>query len=535
MGAAGADADCSAQRRQVVLLREVRRLLQLASADWTRGKLNQAVTRLEHALSLAPNHAEVHNNLGMVRMMQGKVNHSIAHYKQALAIEPNAAVSHYNMGVALWAEGKVGEAAKHFARVLTLQPDHVVAHSNLLYAYNYTSGHDLAAVHHAHRDFARRWETPLAARVRPLANDRSLDRRLRVGYVSSDFRQHSVAHFIAPVLAHHDRERFEIFCYFNHPQEDELTKRIRGHVDHWRCIFQLSDDQVAQQIRTDQVDILIDLNGHTAHNRLLVFARRSAPIQITWLGYPNTTGLSAMDYRLVDGYTDPVGMTEHLHSERLWRLPDCFSCYQPPMESPEVSELPTRENACITFGSFNNLAKITPAVMGLWARILHAVPGSRLVLKNINLSEHAVQKSVRQAFAGLGIGQDFLELAGFEPSPNAHLQCYQNVDIGLDPFPYNGTTTTCEALWMGVPVITLAGQIHAGRVGVSLLRNLDLAELIAETQEDYIAIALRLAADQQHLSTLRQNLRPRMAASPLMDAPRFTKNLEHMYRLVWED
>ena len=335
---------------------EVQQLLQRANALWTQGKTDQAVIQLERVLALKPDHAEAHNNLGLALMMQGQVDRALAHYQKALTLKPNVAGTHYNMGLALWAEGQVSEAAAHFKRVLSLQPDHVVAHNNILYALNYTAASDPVTVYRAHLDFAKRWEAPLATLIRAHDNDRSRERRLRIGYVSSDFRQHSVAHFMAPVLEHHDRERFEIFCYFNHTQDDALTKRLQSHADHWRRIVQMSDEQAANQIRADRVDILIDLNGHTAHNRLLVFAVKPAPVQVTWLGYPNTTGLSAMDYRLVDGFTDPVGMSEHLHSEKLVRLPGCFSCYQPPADAPEVSELPARENGYVTFGSFNNLA-----------------------------------------------------------------------------------------------------------------------------------------------------------------------------------
>lgn len=514
---------------------EVQKILQQANAFWTQGKLDQAIVQLERALSLAPDHAEAQNNLGLALMTQGKVSKAIVHYQRALALKPNVAGTHYNLGLGLWAQGQVEQAAFQFERVLALQPDHVIAHNNFLYAFNYTSRHDPAVVYRAHLAFAQRWEAPLAALRQAHTNDRSRARRLRIGYVSSDFKQHSVAHFIEPVLKQHDRNRFEIFCYFNSAQEDELTKRFKTYADHWRGIAHLSDDLAANQIREDRIDILIDLNGHTAHNRLLVFARKPAPVQVTWLGYPNTTGLSTMDYRLVDRFTDPVGMTEHLHSETLVRLPECFSCYQPPANVPDVSALPACGNGYVTFGSFNNLGKITPDVMALWARVLQAVPGSRLVLKNINLSEQAVQQSVRQAFAAGGVAPDRLELIGFEVSSHTHLERYHNIDIGLDPFPYNGATTTCEALWMGVPVITLSGRTHAGRVGVSLLSNLNLTEFIANTTDEYVAAALRLTADLETLSALRRELRARMAVSPLTHAQRFTQNLEQAYWGMWED
>jgi predicted O-linked N-acetylglucosamine transferase (SPINDLY family) len=374
----------------------------------------------------------------------------------------------------------------------------------------------------------------LAKFIQPHSNDRSRERRLRIGYVSSDFRQHSVGYFIEPVLAHHNHDRFEIFCYSNDIKEDEVTGRLQSYADHWRRLIGLSDEQAANQIRADRIDILIDLSGHTRGNRLLVFARKPVPVQVTWLGYPTTTGLSTMDYRLTDGFADPVGMTEHFHSEQLVRLPECFSCYQPP-EAPEVSGLPAREKDYVTFGSFNNLAKINREVMAVWARILQAVPGSHLTLKNTGLGAGTVQQRVRETFMGLGVAPERLALLGNDPSSRAHLERYWNIDIGLDPFPYNGATTTCDALWMGVPLVALAGKTHAGRVGVSQLSNLELTELIGNTTEEYVAIATRLARDLERLSQLRAGLRARLAASPLTEAPRFTKNLEQAYLAMWKD
>jgi predicted O-linked N-acetylglucosamine transferase (SPINDLY family) len=242
-----------------------------------------------------------------------------------------------------------------------------------------------------------------------------------------------------------------------------------------------------------------------------------------------------MDYRITDGFADPIGMTEHLHSEKLVRLPECFSCYRPPPEAPEVSGLPARKNGYVTFGSFNNMAKITPEVMAVWARILQSIPGSHLTLKNPALGENATQQMVQKAFTELGITPERLELLSHDPSPRAHLERYGSIDIGLDPFPYNGATTTCEALWMGVPVVALAGRAHAGRVGVSQLSNLGLTELVGNTTEEYVAIATRLATDLEHLSALRTELRARLAASPLTQAPRFTRNLERAYRVMWQE
>jgi predicted O-linked N-acetylglucosamine transferase (SPINDLY family) len=499
-----------------------------------RGRIDQAIAHYERALSLNPDDALAHNNLGNALRARGQTDQAIAHYERALSLNPDDALAHHNLGSVLMLQGRIDLAFPHYERALSLWPDNVAAYHSLLLILNYATDKDPAAVYAAHLDFARRWEAPLAEFIQPPANDLSRERRLRIGYVSCDFRQHSVGYFIEPVLAHHDHDRFEIFCYSNHLQEDEITERLKSHVDHWRRLVGLSDEQVANQIRADQIDILVDLNGHIGSNRLLVFARKPAPIQVTWLGYPNTTGLSAMDYRLTDRFADPPGMTEHLHSEKLIRLPECFSCYQPPRDAPEVSRLPAREKGYVTFGSFNNMAKITPEVIAVWVRILQSIPGSRLTLKNPALGGNAMQQTVRKTFTESGITPERLELLGHDPSPRAHLERYRSIDIGLDPFPYNGATTTCEALWMGVPVVTLAGQTHAGRVGVSQLSNLGLTEFIGNTTEEYVAIAVRLARDLDRLSPLRAELRSRMAASPLMEAQRFTKNLERAYREMWD-
>jgi predicted O-linked N-acetylglucosamine transferase (SPINDLY family) len=500
-----------------------------------QGRIDQAMAHYERALSLNPNYAKAHNNLGYALVEQDQIDQAEAHFRRALSLEPNYAEAHINLGVALVVQGQVDQAIIHYERAVLLWPNNFPAHSNLLCALNYTRGNDPLAVYTAHLDFARQWESPLTSSIPAHANDRSPQRRLRIGYVSSDCRKHSVAYFLESVLAHHDHDRFEIFCYANNHEEDVVTERLSSHVDHWRRIAGISDELTAQRILNDQIDILIDLNGHTGHNRMLAFARKPAPIQVAWLGYPNTTGLAAMDYRLTDGFADPVGLTEHFHSEKLIRLPECFSCYQPLREAPEVTGLPAREKGYVTFGSFNNLAKITREVMAVWARILQAVPGARLILKNAGLGGNTAQQRVRETFMGLGVMPEQLELLGRDPSESVHLERYGGIDIGLDPFPYNGATTTCEALWMGVPVVTLAGRTHAGRIGVSQLSNLELPELISHTTEEYVAISTRLANDVEGLSQLRAKLRARMAASPLTDARRFTTNLEQAYRLMWQD
>ena len=507
----------------------------LANALALLGKTEEAVTHYDRALSLRSNYPEAYYNLGNVLDKRGQIGNAVVRYEQALSLREAYPEAHYNLGNALLKQGQIDRAMTHYQRALTLQPGFVDAHNNLCLAMNYAPNIEPARLFAAHVDFAKRFEEPLRASIEPHNNDRVCDRCLRIGYVSSDFREHPVSHFIEAVLRNHAREKFVVFCYANQQLEDAVTERLRSHTDHWRCVFNVSDEQVTQQIRTDKIDILIDLNGHTGGNRLLVFARKPAPIQVTWIGYPNTTGLSTIDYRITDGVSDPKELTEHFHTEELIHLPRCFSCYLPPANAPGVSTLRAKEQGTITFGSFNNLAKITQNVMDVWASVLRAIPNSRLILKNHGLSDDQTRIAVKEAFDKLGVPSKRLVLFGHDQSKRTHLEQYWEIDIGLDTFPYNGTTTTCEALWMGVPVITLAGKTHAGRVGLSLLSNLGLPELVANTVEQYISIAQRLAANLEYLRVLRSELRPRLAASPLMDAKQFTVALEQTYLKMWEN
>lgn len=500
-----------------------------------KGETEQALDRCQSALAAYPGNEVLICCVGTALNKQGKVEEVITHYQHTLEIKPDFAEAHHNLGNAFITQGNLEMGIAHYKQALTLKPSFADTNSGLLMALNYLPGLDSATIYAEHLKYAKRHEAPLAALVKPHPNNRMPGRCLRVGYVSSDFRQHAVAHFIAPVLEHHAHDQVQVFCYSGHNVEDGATRHMQKHADFWRRIFGLSDHQVAQQIRSDQIDILIDLGGHTGgYNRLPVFARKPAPIQVTWLGYPNTTGLSAMDYRITDAYADPVGQSDDFYTEQLIRLPNTFSCFQPSRDCPEVAELPARQNGHITFGSFNNLLKLTPEVIALWAKILRSVPNARLMLKSKILDGTAGRKSTLAMFAAHGITGKQLELVGHSKSQRDHFDWYNQIDIGLDTFPYNGTTTTCDTLWMGVPVVTLAGHSHVARVGVSQMTNLGMPELIANTQEEYHAIALRLAHDLDALDKIRKELRPRMSASPLTNAPLFTLHLELAYREMWE-
>ncbi|MHB8474377.1 MAG: O-linked N-acetylglucosamine transferase, SPINDLY family protein [Gammaproteobacteria bacterium] len=534
-----------------------------------QGRVEEAMARYEQALRLAPNNPGVHNNIGIVMQRQGRVEDAVACYRRALEINPDYVTAHNNLGLLLHKQGDLDVAIEHLNRALALQPDYPSAHNNLasvfrkqgkvgeallhyreairlepnfrdaynnlLLALNYVDDCDPGAVLAEHREFARRYAQPLSPLIKLCRNNRDPDRRLKIGYVSGDFKRHSVAHFIEPVLVSYDREQYEVYCYYNHQLSDEVTRRLQSCADHWRMIAGMSDERVAKQVQDDEIDILVDLSGHTRDNRLLTFAMKPAPVQVTWLGYPNTTGLPTMDYRITDSIADPVGMTEHLYTERLVRLPEIFSCYRPPREGySEVGKLPLLRNGYVTFGSFNNSAKITPNVMALWAQILTKIPNSRLVLRLGGHSNSAISRRITETFASFSIAPARLGLLDTVASMTDHLERYNQIDIGLDPFPYNGTTTNCEALWMGVPVIALAGRSHVSRVTTSQLSNLGLFELIARTPDEYIEIAVNLATDADRLKVLRASLRERMGNSPLMNAERFTRNLEAAYRQMWK-
>ena len=505
----------------------------LGSVLRDQGQFNAAIVEYQCALRLKTDYAAAHNNLGVALHDRGNIDEAMAAFRRSLALQPNDACALNNLGNALKDEGEVQAAIAEYRLALRARPDFASAHSNLLLSLHDPQGLDPAAIFAEHRRWDELHARPLARFIPVHANHPNAERRLRVGYVSPDFREHSVACFFENLLASHDREQAEVFCYDDLPQADAVTARLQKHAACWRTIRGATDAQVAALIREDKIDLLVDLSGHTSGHRLLVVARQPAPVQVSYPGYCDTTGMKAMDYRLTDALADPPGATEHLHTETLVRLHDCAWCFRPPPDAPPVSDPPMHRAGHLTFGSFNALPKVTDATLALWSRILLAVPGSHLLLKNIGLREPSVQMRIRGALEKAGIAPERSELIGPAPSIAEHLTTYRRVDIALDTFPYHGTTTTCEALWMSVPVVTLAGQTHASRVGVSLLTTVGLPELIAQDQDDYLRLAVQLAADMTRLADLRATLRTRLAASPLMDAPRFARHLEAAYREMW--
>ena len=494
------------------------------------GRMDEALACYQEALRLDRDFTNALGNLGNIFAHQGRLQEASSAYERALQLAPDAEV-HSNLGKVLLAQGQLESACVQYRAALRLAPAHAEAHSNLLFALNYVATQDPDALLAEHK----RWGELHAQASVPadFTRPRDPERRLKIGYVSPDLRKHSVAYFMESLLATHDPAQVEVFCYAHVELSDEVTQSLKGRVEHWRNIWGMADAAVAETIRSDGIDILVDLAGHTAHNRLGVFTLRPAPVQVSYLGYPNTTGLPQMDYRLTNAWADPPGQAP-CHTETLVHLPRGFLCYTPPRAAPAVDTLPLARARHVTFGSFNALPKIGPTVIALWAQLLRAIPDARLILKNTSLRDTATREHYARLFQDHGIAPHRLEWVAWLPASVDHLALYNRIDIGLDTFPYNGTTTTCEALWMGVPVVVLAGSRHAGRVGVSLLEGIGLAELIAQTPEQYIELAVRLADDRNRLGHLRRQLRARMLQSPLCDARAHSRDIEAAYRQMWQ-
>ncbi len=489
---------------------------------------------LRRAIALGGATGQVHADLGNALLLLGKLEEAGEQFRLASTLDPDDEGALRSLANVLLVGGFVDEALGHIRAILRARPGASRVHSAYLLGLHYRDALRPEHLFEEHRRFQTQHAEGLMAsppldRARPGPN-----RRLRIGYVSPDLRRHSVAYFFEPVIQAHRRDEFEVVCYASLPRPDFVTERLQRLADEWRDVHAMTDGELAELVRRDQIDILVDLAGHTLGNRLLAFARKPAPVQVTYLGYPDTTGLVAMDYRLTDGWADPEGWTEHLHSEQLIRLSSGFSCYRPPEQAPPVGSSPARERGGITFGSFNNLCKVTPEIVARWAGILAAVPGSRLVMKASALGNSEVRRHIQGWFRACDIEPNRLVLMGEMPSVADHLALYGEIDVALDTFPYHGTTTTCEALWMGVPVISQAGRTHTSRVGVSLLTRAGLPELIAPSGEAYVELAVRLANDRERLSELRRTMRSRLRHSPLMDAAAVTSAIEGAYRRMWQ-
>jgi len=495
------------------------------------GLTEEASVACRETLRRRPDSAEAHNNLGNVLKEQGRIEEAQASFREAIRLQPDLAKPYINLGGTLKDQGRLEEALSMCRKAMELDPKNDSPFSNFFFYLHYDDLCEPETVFQEHRRWGER-HRDLTASAAPHLNTRTADRRLRVGYISGDFRHHSVAFFVGPVVEAHDRRAVEVYCYSNVARPDAVTRCFQAMADHWREIRGLTDPQAAELIREDRIDILVDLAGHTSGSRLKVFARKPAPLQVTWCGYAGTTGLAAIDYRLTDALADPPGQTEHLHTEELVRLPVPFTCYRAPDDAPEVSALPALASGAITFGCFSFLAKVTPRMIAAWSALLERAPRARLVLKSTPLVDESTRRLVWERFGAHGIDAARVELIG-PLGHREHLQAYHRIDIALDTFPYHGTTTTCEALWMGVPVVVLAGKTHASRVGVSLMTSVGLEDWVASSFEDYVERAAEMARQPDRLAGLRAGLRNRVASSPLTDAAAFSSHLEEAYRRMW--
>ena len=519
--------------RQAVQLqpRQANAHAHLGDAYLARKCFPEAVACYQQALAIQPGHVAALGGLGDAHYFQGRLDEAVACYRHAVRAKPDLAHARHNLGVTLQAQGKMAEARECFLEVLRRQPNHHVAHSTYVASLIYDPAADASLLLTEHRRWAGQ-QIPPKLDVPAHANACDPKRRLRIGYVSPDLRAHPVAYFVEPILAHHDREAVEVFAYAEVAAPDGWTARLRGLTDHWRATAGLSDAEMARLVREDQIDILVDLAGHTARNRLLVFARKPAPVQVSYLGYPCTTGVAAVDYRLGDAVTDPPDEPPGT-VEELVRLASVFCCYAPPAGAPAVGPLPALRNGFVTFGSLHKLEKLNRVVLDLWCRILRALPSSRLLL-----ARHVLQGGMAAELVGefrkRGIDTSRIELRRPGSGDLEHLPIYQEIDMALDPFPWNGHTAACEALWMGVPVIALRGPRHSARMVASILSCLGLDELAAPDPQTYTRRAVELAGDFPRLAELRSGLRSRMNTSALCDGAAFTHELEAVYRRMWQ-
>jgi len=531
-----------------------------------QGRFDAAVAAYGRALALKPNYAEAHERLGALLIVIRGHAAAEPHLRRGAELQPKAAVPWCNLGICLCFLGRLGEALGAFARALEIDPrldqahagkgltlercyrlaasvesyDQALAvnpcnfeaHSARLYALQYLADRPREYLFEQHRRFG----AAVALAARPVfPNSREAGRRLRLGFLSPDLHRHSVAYFLEPLLAHLDRAEFEIFLYHDQPVVDSMSERLRGLATQWQVVAGFSADLLEEKLRADRLDVLFDLAGHTGMNRLPLFARRLAPVQATYLGYPDTTGLPAMDYRFVDAISDPPGTADALCTERLVRFAPTAWTYAPPAEAPAPAAPPSAAGTGIAFGCFNNFAKVTDAALLAWSRILQAVPGSRLVLKGAGLTVPALRAELNRRLESNRIPLERVELLERTKTIAEHLAAYSRIDLSLDTYPYHGTTTTCEALWMGVPVITRVGDRHASRVGASLLQAVGHPEWVASDWDEYVAHAVALAGDERRRTELRQQLRRDLQASALLDHCGQAERFGRAVRGLWSD
>jgi protein O-GlcNAc transferase len=472
-------------------------------------------------------------DLGLAAAGVDQYDEAIDALRKAIQLAPNSSMPYRVLGTMLRWCGRLDEAIAEFKRAMFLDPRDHIAHSGLLYAMLFHD--DTEGRYTPQRIFEEHvaWGKRHTAGITPLPpanNDPSPDRRLRIGYISPNFRNQAVLFFVLPILENHDPWEVEVFCYSDVQSPDDWTRRVQDHADQWRDSTKLNNEQLAKQIRDDRIDILVELTGHIGDGRLRALAYKPAPVQVSYIGYQATSGVPAVDHFLTDDWADPPGTTEQFYVERPFRLPESYFVYLPPPEAPAVGPLPAEANDFITFGCLNNLAKVTPRSIALWCEILKATSNSRLVLLAPGSAE--TDERIRAAFHAGGVAKDRIEIVR-RATPVEYLARYNRIDIALDPMPFNGHTTTCDAAWMGCPTVTLSGEIYAHRYGGSVMRNLNLAELVADGDEQYVTAATALAGDMPRLARIRRELREVMSRSIITDGTRFTTNLERAYRQMW--
>ena len=495
------------------------------------GQLEKAVEKYQKAIKVKPNYAEAHSNLGLALIALGHTDKAIASYRRSLQLHEQNADVHGSLGNALKDIGQLDVAVASYRRALALKPDARVIFDNLLFTQLYQPHLSAAELSVEWQRFDQQFCQALHQTWTTHNNSKQADRKLKIAYVSADLRAHAVATFIEPILTHHDKASYEVYCYYNHRQIDKTTERLRGLVDHWITCDQWNDVQLAQQIHDDGIDLLIDLSGHTNGNRLLTFARKPAPVQLTYLGYPGSSGLEAMDYRITDHYADSEG-SDVFYREKLLRLPTSLWCYQPAVQMPEISELPAKKNGFITFGSFNSSNKIDQESIILWANLLLALPTARLVM--VTIPEGERRQSLIEQFTSLGVSHERVTFYAALPAAEFH-QLLGTMDLTLDPLHVNGATTTCESLWMGVPVMTVVGERFLSRAGYSILKSCGLEKFVARSHPEFIQLAQTIAADVDALAQLRGSMRQMLKNTPVVDGAQFTKNYETLLRSAWRE
>lgn len=473
--------------------------------------------------------AAVHAALGRVLSKQHRYSEALDAFRQALAQGHSPVALANPLAFALAKQGRVDEAVRELEGIIAQNPTHNMEHSNLVFHAAFSAGYDAEQLLSIAQGWSDRHARPLVDKRQPHPHRRDPERRLRIAYVSPDFRGHVQRLFTLPVFKNHDHTEYEIVCYSSVKRPDPLTEELKRCSDQWHEVRRLTDSELAQKIRDDRIDVLVDLTMHMAGCRLKVFAEKPAPVQFTWLAYPGTTGVDGVDYRITDPHLDPPGAALPYSEQSLW-MPATFWCYDPAGDEAIVNELPAARNGYVTFGCLNNFIKVNRQVLEVWARVLAAVPNSQLLLL---APEGWSREFVAEVFASAGVSLNRVEFVG-QRDRHEYLALYNRIDVALDTFPYNGHTTSLDSFWMGVPVITLVGNTIVGRAGLCLAKNLDLNELVAHDSNQFVDIAARLAADLPRLGELRAGLRSRMEASPMMDAPGFTRALEGLYREAWQ-